>query len=237
MPTSNAAPRRSTLRNSSLRSIPAALGGYLLAVVLSAIGLSIALGIGAAERGLAATIAGQIGLWAGFIGVPFWLSRLGGSGSLSRDFGLTFRRQDLWGVPLGVATQFLVVPLFSLPVRLTQPDRDLSAPAREVLDRAGGPGRALLAVLVVAIAPVAEELFFRGMLQRSALNRFRPVLAVGGVALFFALTHFQPWLLPPLFAAGLVFGLCAWRTDRLGLAIVTHAAFNASTVIVLSVTG
>ena len=237
MTTSGSAPRRSTLRIASLRSIPAALGGYLLALVLSVIGLSIALGAGGAERGLAVTIAGQIGLWAGFIGVPLLLSRLAGSGSLSRDFGLSFRSQDLWGVPLGVATQFLVVPLFSLPVRLAQPDRDLSAPAREVLDRAGGLGRVVLAVLVIAVAPFAEELFFRGMLQRSALNRFRPVLAVGGVALFFALTHFQPLLLPPLFAAGLVFGLCAWRTDRLGLAIVTHAAFNASTVVILSVTG
>lgn len=70
----------------------------------------------------------------------------------------------------------------------------------------------------------------------------RPYIASGhrspvcGVALFFGLTHFQPLLLPPLVAAGIVFGVCAWRTGRLGLAVVAHAAFNASTVIALWMT-
>ena len=233
MPASVPSARRPELARTSLRSLPAALGGYLLSLVLSATCLAIALGLGATESGLSATIAGQLGLWCGFIGVPLLLSAVGGTNSLARDFGLVFRWKDLWGIPLGAATQFVLVPLVSLPIRLFKSDDDLSAPAREVMDRASGWGRIVLAALVVLCAPVAEELFFRGLLQKAALSHLRTPLAVGGVALFFGLTHFQPLLLPPLVAAGLVFGIAAYRCDRLGLAVVTHAAFNASTVTVL----
>lgn len=233
---SNPGPRGSTARKAALRSIPVALGGYVLALVLSVVGLSLALAVGASDDGLVATIGGQVGLWSGFVGVPVWLSRVSGSGQLREDFGLSFRWFDLWGLPLGIATQFLVVPLFSLPMRFAQPDRDFSAPAREVLDRADGLGRVVIAALVIGIAPVAEELFFRGLLQQAALQRLRAPLAVGAVALFFGLTHFQPELLPPLVAAGMIFGICTWRTQRLGLTIVTHAAFNASTVAALWLT-
>lgn len=46
-------------------------------------------------------------------------------------------------------------------------------PARDVLDRAGGAGQVLLAVLTVGVNPVEDEFFFRWLLQRAALKRLR----------------------------------------------------------------
>ena len=51
----------------------------------------------------------------------------------------------------------------------------------------------------------------------------------------FSAVHFQPLLLPALFAVGLVFAWLAQRYQRLGAAIWAHAAFNATTVISLLV--
>ena len=45
--------------------------------------------------------------------------------------------------------------------------------------------------------------------------------------------HFQPLQFAGLFVLGTVLALLAVRTGRLGLSIVTHMAFNATTVALL----
>ena len=47
--------------------------------------------------------------------------------------------------------------------------------------------------------------------------------------------HFQLQQFPALFAFGLVLGVLAHRTGRLGANIATHMAFNATTVVTLLV--
>ena len=47
------------------------------------------------------------------------------------------------------------------------------------------------------------------------------------VAALFALVHFRPVEFPGLFAIGIVFGVAALRTGRLGMPIAVHAGFNA----------
>ena len=59
--------------------------------------------------------------------------------------------------------------------------------------------------------------------------------ALAFTSLGFAFIHFAWVELPGLFVAGLVFGAGVVLTRRLGVAIITHAAFNAAGVaIVLS---
>jgi membrane protease YdiL (CAAX protease family) len=89
----------------------------------------------------------------------------------------------------------------------------------------------LLLFLMVAIgAPIAEELFFRGLVLRSFEKRLGIRWAVVASSLVFGITHLQLLQLPALTVAGLVFALLAVRTDRLGTAVVAHMAFNAATV-------
>jgi membrane protease YdiL (CAAX protease family) len=84
------------------------------------------------------------------------------------------------------------------------------------------------------MAPIFEEIFYRGLLQRSLLKRgLPPVVAIGITAVFFAATHFQLLQLPGLVVAGAVFGTLAYRADRLGPAIAAHLTFNMVTVIAL----
>ena len=120
------------------------------------------------------------------------------------------------------------------------------APARLLLTRAGMPG-ALVALPSVArdawltghilvsvvVAPVVEELAFRGyLLRRLRAVEFEsasPRLAGGAglivSSLVFGLCQGPLW--PMGMMAGLVFGLVYMRTQRLGEAVAAHATTNA----------
>jgi CAAX protease family protein len=178
----------------------------------------------------------QAFLWLGLLGAPLLAARTKGNGVVE-DFGLRFRLIDLpVGAAIGVASQLVLVPLVSLPwiVLLGKDLDDLDDSARELADKATDPlGVALLVVIVVLGAPVVEELFFRGLLQRSLLRRVAPALAVVISAFVFGLTHFQLLQFPALVAFGLILGYLALRTGRLGMSIVAHMAFNAVTVVAL----
>ncbi|MBR5288791.1 MAG: CPBP family intramembrane metalloprotease [Clostridia bacterium] len=87
----------------------------------------------------------------------------------------------------------------------------------------------------VLIAPACEELFFRGYLT-AALREAgsRCVMLIS--ALFFALMHGVNAALVPRFLMGLLLGALVMRTDSLLAAVIVHAAYNL-TVLLLSFVG
>ena len=210
-----------------------ALVGLLLAFVLSLLaGSGYVLVTGEDEVTLGVTIASLLGQWTGLAGAVVLACRSKGSGDLGRDFGLRLERRDLLpGVLAGVLSQVVLIPLLYLPFDLLGFDFDVSEEAQDVIDRASGPGLAVLALCIVIGAPLVEELFFRGLLQRSIHRRLGPAAAIGVSALLFGLTHFQPLQLLGLVAFGVVLGVLAHRAGRLGPALVAHVAFNATTVV------
>ena len=87
---------------------------------------------------------------------------------------------------------------------------------------------ALLALSLLAAAPLFEELFFRGTLQPLAASRLPWTAAVFLTALAFALIHLDglPNILPRL-ELGVVLGLLAARSGSVLPAAAAHAAHNA----------
>jgi membrane protease YdiL (CAAX protease family) len=167
-------------------------------------------------------------------------TRKKGSGSFVVDFGLVFERaRDLGGVLIGVGTQIVVVPLLYVPFAYFIKDLSdrLEAPARSLTNQAGGDvALAILGVLVVVGAPIVVELFYRGLLLRSIENRFGPNIAIGLSALGFAAAHGELLQFPALLVFGVILGVLAVRTGRLGPGIFAHAGFNAVTMAVLVAT-
>lgn len=176
-------------------------------------------------------------LWGCYLGGMWLASRRAGTGRPVADYGIRFATVDLLGVVIGAASQLVLVPIVYAPLRAIWPDtfsdERLEETARDLVDRADGGLLVLLFVLVVVGAPLVEELFYRGLLQRSLLRAFRPAVVIPGVAAVFALVHFRPLEYPGLFAFGLVLGVCQWTTGRLGLPIVAHVAFNATGLMVV----
>lgn len=176
-------------------------------------------------------------LWLGFVGVPVWAAWTKGRG-LVEDFKVRIAAFDLVGVPLGIVAQLVMVPVVSLPfIWLSGSDADaLSEPARELADKAQAGstiGVVLFALVVIVGAPIAEELFFRGLVLRAVEKRFGTTIGLIGSSVAFGATHLQALQFPALTAAGLLFGWLAVRYDRLGPAILCHMAFNATTVVTL----
>ncbi|MGH2475110.1 MAG: lysostaphin resistance A-like protein, partial [Candidatus Limnocylindrales bacterium] len=96
----------------------------------------------------------------------------------------------------------------------------------------------LFAVLVVTVAPLAEELLFRGALLRALLRRTTPAWAMFVSALAFAAVHplASPSIgsviaVPGLFVLGMVSAGLAIRTGTLSASILLHAGFNLLTAI------
>jgi membrane protease YdiL (CAAX protease family) len=216
--------------------------GFLVGAVLSAVVVGIWAGAsGNTQVTLTAVALGEVGLWAGLVGAPVWASRRKGSGDLGQDFGFRVSPADARvGVPLGIASQLLLIPLVYVPIQWLFGHRDVSGQAQQLIDQAHGAGPlALLAVVLIVGAPVAEELFFRGLLLRSLQRRFSSsahadAWAIAGSSVAFGLAHFELLQLPGLVLFGAVLGILAVRTGRLGPGIWAHAAFNAVTVLLLA---
>lgn len=86
-----------------------------------------------------------------------------------------------------------------------------------------------LVVVVLGLgvaAPVCEEFFFRGVLQRALMSRLEPSMAIVVAALVFSAFHLDPVGLLARFQLGVLFGLLAWRSGSVWPGIAAHAANN-----------
>jgi membrane protease YdiL (CAAX protease family) len=171
-----------------------------------------------------------------------WLTCLGvsirfGTGKPFTDFGLSWRWADLWR---GAALFFLsriaqVVALLPFAGHLDRLRR-----FTEGLHDVSAVSFVLFAVAAIALAPIFEELMFRGVLQRSLASGVGQVWAIAIQGVLFGLYHLTPGLggtnVPYVFAlmaAGWVLGWGAWQWRRLGPTSTAHFFVNATSVLIL----
>jgi membrane protease YdiL (CAAX protease family) len=81
------------------------------------------------------------------------------------------------------------------------------------------------------IAPVVEEMLFRGILLRSFLDQYPRGLALGYSALYFGVAHLNIYQFTFAFLIGLLLGLLYERSRSLIPCIAMHAAINSSIVL------
>jgi membrane protease YdiL (CAAX protease family) len=152
-----------------------------------------------------------------------------GEGGLLRLQGL---RGPLLGWTLGAVPVLLLISwalgevylgLVPVPPRILNPFGIL------ILDPAR---RALIAVLAIAVAPMVEELVFRGLIQRRLELRWGPAPAILATAVLFALVHIDtlPWVLPLHVFLGLVFGWVVCTTRSIWSGVILHAANNSAAI-------
>jgi membrane protease YdiL (CAAX protease family) len=208
-------------------------GGIFAGVVLATIGYGISgdrpAHPGAITDGL--SFLGQFGGW--LIGLVL-VSRRKGMGSLRADFGLIVHRREFWYIAVGVGLEIALAVLIYPIVHLVNQSQDVV----KDLDQARGVHLVLIALVAGLIAPVCEELLFRGLLLRALRRRVSPEAAVTISALAFALAHpmLSPtWgtfaVVPALFALGAVSGVMAVRRGDLSVSIMLHIGFNLLTTV------
>ena len=90
-----------------------------------------------------------------------------------------------------------------------------------------------LTLVIVFVAPVGEEIVFRGFLYRGLARPGWEIYAVVVIALAWALLHIQyDWLgMAQIFAAGLMLGWFRWASGSTTLTIVMHILVNAEAML------
>lgn len=110
-------------------------------------------------------------------------------------------------------------------------------PQKELMELIGGawgaPSVVLLFLTVAGLAPLFEEVLFRGALlgwlqARLADRRWGPGVALVLSGLAFGAIHLQPAALPTLGTLGIVLGWAALRTRSLWASVLVHALWNGS---------
>jgi membrane protease YdiL (CAAX protease family) len=190
-----------------------------------------------ADPTVGSLVVGSLVYWLFLVGVPVVATRIKGNGVVT-DLGLRVRwPADLGAFVLGVVLQAVVVWALYVPIFwFSDVDTDdVSNEARKLVDSASGAGIVALVLVVCVGAPIAEELFFRGLLLRATERRFGTAVALVVSTVVFGLGHLQGIQLPALLLFGAVAGVLTVRTGRLGPAILCHMGFNTWTIIQLLV--
>lgn len=114
----------------------------------------------------------------------------------------------------------------------------VDAPASATLERfaavlaAATPAELAVAVLAFAIASAgAEELLFRGLLQRGLAPRLGSAAAIALAAAAFAAAHGDPVHSVAAFPLGAYLGVLAWRDGSIRAALAAHVLNNAVAVL------
>lgn len=90
------------------------------------------------------------------------------------------------------------------------------------------PNSILLFVTIAVVAPLLEEILFRGLLQNALSKRLPVWAAIALSALVFGAMHMDFYALPPLVLMGAIFGVIYHLTGSLRVTILLHMINNAA---------
>ena len=96
-------------------------------------------------------------------------------------------------------------------------------------------GYIFLFLAVVIVAPIGEEVLFRGFLQKFLEEHWKDITrAVLTTSLFFAMIHFNPFWTIQIYLLGVVLGFLSWKTKSVIPCIILHS-LNNGTAYLLSI--
>lgn len=178
--------------------------------------------------------AAQLAALGAVIALGVWLWTPGEEPNAALGFVPTPSRHALVAAVAGLALQLPMVELTTilaraLPALAHSPETDAAITA---LTGISSPMRAFTVPFTfVVIAPVTEELLFRGLILRALRTRYGTAPAIGLSALLFGAFHVDPQALVFATLVGLLLGWVAVRTGSTMPSIALHAGFNAMPVL------
>ncbi len=211
-----------------------ALAGFFVGVAGTLLLVAIVGGVLVAATGSKSDSPAFVVVGTLFQGLAFGATALFFASRVTRPkawhFGL--RGAPLWSTigwaALAVATFYVLTIVYGLAVK---PDAK-----QDTVNQLGGDqgtlGLIVAGTMVIAVAPVVEEFFFRGFFYRALRNRFSWAIAAVIDGLLFGSIHYPGngvdglLILPPLAVLGFLFCLVYERTGTLLAPIGMHAVNN-----------
>jgi uncharacterized protein len=207
--------------------------GFLVALILTLVVVGIvaaATGASSADASPTFTVVATFLQGVIFIGTAVLFASFTGK-PRREDFGL--RGAPFWPTvgwaALGLTSFYILTALYTA---IVQPDAEQTV-AQDLGANQGTIGLIAAGFMVICVAPVAEEFFFRGFFYRALRSRYSVLGAALIDGLLFGSIHWDfstadgLLIVPPLFALGFIFCLVYERTGTLYPVIALHALNNA----------
>lgn len=152
-----------------------------------------------------------------------------------RDLGLRRARLadiGLYGI-LGGILLIIMVLIMGLVLKYFQPD--LQPQSIEEMLRSAGQLRDFLVLTATAtiLAPIAEEIFYRGMVYPLFRKYLGTSWGAVGAGLIFGLAHFDLWRAIPLAIGGAVLCYIYEKTGSILVSMVAHGIWNGIVCILI----
>ncbi|HDP67292.1 MAG TPA: CPBP family intramembrane metalloprotease [Candidatus Marinimicrobia bacterium] len=209
------------------------------AIILLIIGLVLASLTAAGVMFFSPTLIGitsvQMGLLIGelFLPLPIYLWAKKNGANLCKLFRINYVpwRAVTAAIPLSLGLTIIIDELDRFAQTLASTPLEFSK-IQEIVTISNPLSAVFIIGVVVIIAPLVEELVFRGFLQRILEYRIRDVTkAVLYSALIFAFIHFNPWWIVQIYIIGVFMGYVAWRTNSIWISFVIHAINNGVAIL------
>ena len=207
--------------------------GFLVALILTLVVVGIvaaATGASTSDQNPTFTVVATFLQGVIFIGTAVLFASFAGK-PRPEHFGL--RRSPFWPTvgwaALGLVCFYVVAAVYTA---IVQPDAEQTV-AQDLGADQGTVGMIAAGFMIVCVAPVAEEFFFRGFFYRALRSRYSVLGAALIDGLLFGAIHWDfsttdgLLIIPPLAALGFMFCLVYERTGSLYPVIALHALNNA----------
>jgi membrane protease YdiL (CAAX protease family) len=220
--------------------LDALFAGGLIVIVISQLFANVESSRGSlpAEIDTRSLLLSALYFWGLILGTILLSLRLRGF-RISAVFGLDqlpLRKSILWGISLLVcALPLILVASYLASYFLhTDPTTDVQEIIK-VFERSSSIGQRLpIILLAVVIAPVAEELAFRGYLYGVMRRYFGALPALVFTGVLFAIVHLNIPTLFPLFLLSCLFTVSYEATGSLLVPMTMHALFNTLNLVAIA---
>ncbi|MAI86990.1 MAG: hypothetical protein CMF99_07570 [Candidatus Marinimicrobia bacterium] len=96
-------------------------------------------------------------------------------------------------------------------------------------------GAILLFIAVVILAPLGEEIVFRGFLQQILEKHWKDITqAILFTSLIFSLIHMNPYWFFQIYFLGIILGFLAWKTKSIIAPLILHSLNNCMALLLSS---
>ncbi|MDR0787485.1 MAG: CPBP family intramembrane metalloprotease [Gemmatimonadota bacterium] len=157
-------------------------------------------------------------------------------------------RWSLAAAPVALLLSWSITDLYTRLVPV--PEESLN-PFGEMLTTPAD--RLLITFFAIGIAPVAEEFFFRGLIQHNLERLFRRwfgdrygarsgrrlgvAAGITVAAAIFSAVHALPWVFPVYLFLGMAFGFMVWVTESIWAGVLLHAVNNVAATLSMAAPG
>jgi CAAX protease family protein len=158
------------------------------------------------------------------MGIPFLIvNRIQKKKADQRSFELTIKNKRI--IP------FIIVAGIALLFGVVEPTTSLIPMPESIKTefiKAVSHTGVLTFIYMVIVAPILEELIFRGIILDGLLKKYSPIMSILISSILFGIVHLSPWSFVTGLIMGIFMGWVYYKSKSLLATIIIHASANFS---------